>query len=46
MTISVQKFDGRVYVVIGQHAMFLTETQARELLERVGRVLDAPKNGN
>ena len=39
MAISAQKFDGRVYVVIGQHAMFLTEKEARELLDRVGRVL-------
>lgn len=38
MTIQVQKFDGSIYVVVGQHAVFLTPEQAQELAAKLAKV--------
>jgi hypothetical protein len=38
MTIQVQRFDGSIYVVVGQHAMFLEPKQAEELAAKLAKV--------
>ena len=38
MTIHAQKFDGSIYVVIGQQALWLTVEQAQDLAAKLDKI--------